>query len=165
MASDAETLVLMLGLEPHPEGGYYRELYRSDEQIPAAGLPGRYEGPRACSTGIYYLLRTGDRSRLHRVRSDELWHYYDGDPVTLHVLHEDGSHQRIILGPPPEGEGWQIAVRHDVWFGAETEGPAGYALVGCTVAPGFDYADFELADPDALLARFPQHAELIRRLS
>ena len=165
MASDAETLVRMLGLEPHPEGGYFRELYRSDDVIAAAGLPARYDGPRASSTGIYYLLGTADRSRLHRVRSDELWHHYDGDPVTLHLLHENGWHQRILLGPPPEGEGWQIAVPHGIWFGAETEGPAGYALVGCTVAPGFAYDDFELADPDALLARFPQHAHLIRRLT
>lgn len=165
MEHDAEALIRLLGLTPHPEGGHYRELYRSAEEHPAAALPARYGGARAYGTGIYYLLRAGERSRLHRIKSDELWHHYAGGPVVLHLLHGDGGYQRAVLGPPPRGDGWQIVVPHGVWFAAEVLDDAGYALVGCTVAPGFDYADFELADGAALRAQHPQHGALIERLT
>lgn len=162
---DAADLVRALNLEPHPEGGHYREVYRSSDTIPSWGLPARYDGPRACCTSIYYLLQSGQRSRLHRIRSDEIWHHYQGSPIALHLLRDDGSHERRIVGPPPQGQGWQVIIPHGVWFGAEVLDDAGYALLGCTVAPGFDYADFELADSAALLSRFPQHAALIQRLT
>ena len=165
MEHDAEAVIHLLGLTPHPEGGHYRELYRSAEEHPAAALPARYGGARAYGTGIYYLLRAGERSRFHRIKSDELWHHYAGGPVAVHLLHDDGTHQRMVLGPPPQGDGWQIVVPQGVWFAAEVLDDAGYALVGCTVAPGFEYADFELADGAALRARYPQHAALIARLT
>jgi len=165
MEHDAEAVIHLLGLTPHPEGGHYRELYRSAEEHPAAALPARYGGARAYGTGIYYLLRAGERSRFHRIKSDEIWHHYQGCPVALHLLHGDGGYQRAVLGPPPRGDGWQVAIPQGVWFAAEVLDDAGYALVGCTVAPGFEYADFELADGAALRARYPQHAALIDRLT
>jgi predicted cupin superfamily sugar epimerase len=156
----------VLGLRPHPEGGHYRETYRADKVLPAGFLPGRREGPRAVSTAIYFLLAAGERSRLHRIASDELWHFYAGTALTLYVLHRHGSLTRFTLGIRVErGEQPQACVPAGCWFGAAVEATDGYALVGCTVAPGFDFADLELAERDALLAGYPQHRAVIERLT
>ncbi|WP_348762052.1 cupin domain-containing protein [uncultured Salinisphaera sp.] len=163
--SAAET-VRALSLSPHPEGGHYRQTYCADEAIADDALPARYDGARAHATAIYFLLAAGEVSHLHRLASDEVWHFYRGTSLVVHVLAPDGRHVAHRLGHnTTHGEVCQLVVPRGHWFGAELAAPDGYALVGNTVAPGFDFADFELARADDLAAAFPQHAELIQRLS
>ena len=155
-----------LDLAPHPEGGYFRETYRSAETIEASHLPARFGGPRAHSTAIYFLLPCDQVSTLHRIKSDEVWHFYTGSVLTLTLIHPNGRLEAVRLGPDPErGEAFQAIVPAGCWYGAAVDDRSTYALVGGTVSPGFDFADFELADRAALLARFPQHREAIRRLT
>lgn len=145
-----------LGLEPHPEGGWYRETYRSVEFIPGRG--------RSLSTGIYFLLARGHFSAFHRIHSDEMWHAYDGDGVDVHVIAPDGSYDCLRLGSG-EGRVPQGVVPAGCWFASEVAAGGEFALVGCTVSPGFDFADFELADGERLAARYPGHAGLVQRLT
>lgn len=154
-----------LGLLPHPEGGYYRETYRSAEVTEQNGLPERFTGPRNFSTAIYFLLRSRDRSLFHRIKSDELWHHYAGSPLSLYVLNDQGlTHFR--LGPDPDnGESLQVAIPAGSWFGALVDREESYTLSGCTVAPGFDFADFEFADRNALLKTFPAHKRILELLT
>jgi predicted cupin superfamily sugar epimerase len=166
MARIAGTLIEKLRLLPHPEGGYYRETYRSADILPAAGLPTRYGAARAASTAIYFLLADDQRSTLHRLRSDEVWHFYAGSALLLSVIHPDGRLERITLGPDfDQGEAFQAVVPAGAWFGAEVSVAESYALVGCTVAPGFDFLDFETADRAALLTLYPGHRAVIQRLT
>jgi predicted cupin superfamily sugar epimerase len=155
-----------LNLIPHPEGGFYRETYRASESIPRAGLPERFHGDRSFSTAIYFLLRGSDISALHRLHQDEGWHFYDGSSMTVHVIKPSGAYAPIKLGRNIErGEQLQAVVPHGCWFGASVDDPDGFALVGCTVAPGFDFADFEMPGREQLLSLFPQHEAIIRRLT
>lgn len=166
--SDAAFWIEHLGLRPHPEGGYFRETYRAAERIAAAALPERFGGERAHATAIYFLLTCDAFSAFHRIRSDELWHFYDGDAVAVAVLDPegDGTLTTVRLGRDPgRGESPQIVVPAGTWFAAEVTSGGSFALVGCTVAPGFDFADFELADRGALLARYPRHQGAIERLT
>ncbi len=164
MTRDAEHWIRALRLEPHPEGGAFRETWRAAES--AAGLPGRFPGARAFGTAIYYLLRAGERSRLHRLRADEVWHLYDGGPLHLHLLVPGEGYRRLTLGHDVTGgESPQCLVPHGAWFGAEPAEGASFALAGCTCAPGFEYEDFELGSRDELLARFPGARALIERLA
>ncbi|MFI5351141.1 MAG: cupin domain-containing protein [Elusimicrobiota bacterium] len=159
----AEEAVARLGLVPHPEGGFYRETYRSPEVLPRAALPERFSGPRAVSTAILYLLPEGARSRLHRIASDELWHYHLGGPLEIVELTESGDVEKTILGPAfDRGEVLQKSVAAGRWFGARPSKGAGWCLAGCTVAPGFDFADFELGRRQELLAAYPSvRAEIL----
>ena len=154
-------------MQQHPEGGYFAETYRSAEQVPHAALPDRFGGDRSFSTAIYFLLESHQYSALHRIQADELWHFYTGSPLEVFVIHPASSELQIIrLGPNPEaGEVFQAVVPAGAWFGSRPVPGAAYSLVGCTVAPGFDFADFELAERAVLLAEFPQHEELIRQLT
>lgn len=161
MASTAAEWIAALGLLPHPEGGFYRETYRATEVIAAGHLPARFGGPRAHSTAIYFLLPGEQVSRLHRIKSDEVWHFYAGRALTLTLIHPDGRLEERRLGPGA----FQALVPAGCWYGAAVDDPAAYALVGGTVAPGFDFDDFELADRPDLLARFPQHHDTILRLT
>lgn len=159
-------LINTLGLQPHPEGGWYRESYRSTEIIPGKGLPGRFGGPRSFATAIYFLLDSESFSALHRIKSDEQWHFYSGSALTIHLIHDDGRYELIKLGQNLErGENFQAVVPHGCWFGATVDTPESYALVGCSVSPGFDFKDFEMAQRKSLKKNFPQHAELIDRLT
>jgi uncharacterized protein len=152
--------IRLLALDAHPEGGYYRETYRSAETISTAG------GSRAISTAIYFLLPGDQVSALHRIRSDEVWHFYAGSALTLFVLHPDGRPERARLGPDAAaGERFQMLVPSGCWYGAAVDDPASWALVGGTVAPGFDFADFELGGRAALTREFPQHRAVIERLT
>jgi uncharacterized protein len=166
MARTAAQWIVALGLAPHPEGGFYRETYRAGETVEAAHLPARFGGARAHSTAIYFLLPADQVSALHRIRSDEVWHFYAGDALTLTLLHPDGRLEERRLGPDLDrGERFQVIVPAGAWYGAAVDAGGAYALVGGTVAPGFDFADFELAERAALLARFPQHRAAILRLT
>lgn len=163
---DASYWIEHLRLMAHPEGGYFRETYRSKETVSHEALPERYAGARTFSTAIYFLLRGTDVSAFHRIQSDEGWHFYAGTGLTLHILTPEGSYRTVGLGPNSEaGEVFQAFVPAGCWFGATVNNPAGYALVGCTVAPGFDFADFEMATHDILLQHYPEHADLIERLT
>lgn len=161
-----DTLVNILSLTPHPEGGYFRETYRSTGEIPEAGLGSAYVGNRNYSTCIYFLLTSTEFSAFHRIQQDEIWHFYDGSPLRLHLLSETGEHSVYRIGKDLEkGEVPQFVVPGGHWFAAEVILPGSYSLVGCTVAPGFSFADFELASRKALTSRFPDKVEIIRKLT
>lgn len=162
----AEYWIEHLRLVPHPEGGHFRETYRAAESIAGAHLPARYGGARAHSTAIYFLLRAPEVSALHRIKSDEIWHFHAGGPLVVSAIRPDGERRDLTLGPDPDdGQTLQAMVPAGDWFGAALGPGAPYALVGCTVSPGFEFADFELADRRTLVARYPQHAALIQRLT
>ena len=155
-----------LSLARHPEGGYFQEIYRSDELISKDSLPDRYEGPRAFCTSIYFLLQSDEFSHLHRLKSDELWHFYSGSSLTVHLIEQTGDYSFVRLGNDIEkGEVFQTVIRAGTWFGAIVDNPRSYSLIGCTVAPGFNFADFELADREKLLDLYPKHASIINRLT
>jgi predicted cupin superfamily sugar epimerase len=162
----AKQWIERLQLRPHPEGGYYRETYRSHETIARAGLPGRFSGDRAFSTAIYFLLEGTDFSAFHRIKQDEVWHFYDGSAVIVHVVGPDGSYSTVTVGRDLQaGEVPQAVVRAGCFFAASVKDPRSYALVGCTVAPGFDFADFEMPGREHLCQLYPQHREIIQRLT
>ena len=166
MTKTAAYWIQKLNLQPHPEGGYFVETYRSAEFIKQSHLPSRFGGSRSFSTGIYFLVKGGEFSSLHRIQSDEMWHFYAGSRLTIFSIDLEGQLQVIHLGTNPEqGEVFQAVVSAGYWFGSTVDDPEGFALVGCTVAPGFDFADFELAQRNSLILQFPQHAELIQRLT
>ena len=161
-AATADEWIVRLALVRHPEGGWYRETYRAAERVEAAALPPRFGGGRVFSTAIYYLLRSGERSALHRIKSDEIWHHYAGDPVTLWLLEAPGAPREIRLGGDGEP---QALVPAGVWYGARIVDGGAYALLGGTVAPGFEFADFELADRAALFAGWPAQRAIIEDLT
>ena len=165
---DAARWIERLGLAPHPEGGWFRETYRAADTIPVGALPARFGGARNVSTAVYFLITRDAFSALHRIRSDELWHFYAGDPVTMTLLDGDGRGglTTVRLGRDLASDARpQVVVPAGAWFGAEVPAPGRFALVGCTVAPGFDFADFELAERGDLVGRYPQHRATIERLT
>ncbi len=164
-AITVQQLVSKFNLLPHPEGGYYRETYRSAESIPKHSLPGRFTGSRNFSTAIYFLLEEGNFSAFHRIQSDECWHFYAGGPLLVHVIHVTGEWETIKLGNDlAAGECFQYVVPAGCWFASEPAPGSTFSFVGCTVAPGFDFADFELADGGKLSKEFPPHEAMIKRL-
>ena len=165
----AQQVVALLGLAPLPEeGGHFRETYRADEPIAREALPARYTGPRPHGSAIYYLLRADTFSTLHRLRSDEIYHFYLGQPVEMLLLYPDGRDETLLLGPDiTAGQRVQVVVPRGVWQGSRLAQPApeGFALLGTTMAPAYDQADFELGKRESLLAGYPARAELIRALT
>lgn len=164
MSYKAEYFVNKLNLQPHPEGGYFAETYRSGETFPLPALPKQFNGDRTISTAIYFLLEGHQFSAFHRIKSDELWHFYYGVPLLVYIIEPDGTLNILKIGNDLEsGCNFQGTVEAGSWFASKPIKPDGFSLVGCTVAPGFDFADFELADEE-LIAEFPQHEVLIRSL-
>ena len=162
----AEFWVKQLDLTKHPEGGFFKEIYRSPGMISKDGLPDKYSGNKNYSTSIYFLLAGNEFSAFHRIRSDETWHLYEGDPIMIYQISEHGDYSEIILGPDFErGMIYQHTVPAETWFGAKVINPEGYSLAGCTVAPGFDFDDFEMGKRQDLLEKFPQHEEVIKLLT
>ena len=154
-----------LRLEPHPEGGHFRQTYRAERDIASEALPG-FSGARAASTAIYFLLEAGNFSAFHRLKSDEVWHFYLGTVVAVHVISTAGEYSKIRLGNDLDnGEVLQEVVKAGCWFASEVESAGGFALVGCTVAPGFDFDDFEMGNRAELVQRFPACEPIIRRLT
>lgn len=153
-------------MNTHPEGGYFVETYRASESIAQTALPARFKGERVFSTGIYFLLESHHISALHRIASDEMWHFYAGTALNIYVLDEDDTLEIIRLGNNPDrGEVFQAVVPAGKWFGSKPAEENTYSLVGCTVAPGFDFEDFEMKDRKALLQMFPQHEDIVTMLT
>ena len=162
-----QEIIARLNLTPLPgEGGWYRETYRSPERIAAGALPPRYGAARCFCTAIYYLLTPETVSAMHRVKSDEIFHFHLGDPVTMLQLHPDGTAAIVTLGTDiAAGQQLQAVVPAGTWQGAVLNEGGRFALMGCTVAPGYEFDDFELGRRSDLIGRFPQHAALIERLT
>lgn len=163
---DKNYWVEKLGLLPHPEGGFYKEVYRSNEIIPQAALPDRFTGDRVFLTSIYFLLDKEDFSAFHRIRQDEIWHFYTGTSLTIHIIDKDGDYSAIKLGLNiDDGEMPQVIVKAACFFAVEINDKSLFSLVACTVAPGFEFDDFEMPDKNKLLALFPQHRKIIKKYS
>jgi predicted cupin superfamily sugar epimerase len=164
-SSEAACWIARLNLAPHPEGGWYRQTYRSSLLLPNAALPG-YGGDRVAANTIYFLLSGDEFSALHRLRSDEVWHFYVGSPLVVHVIDSEGAYSQILLGSDPDaGQAFQAVVPGGCWFGSSLLHPGTFALVGCTVAPGFEFADFEMAKRRELLSLYPEQRDIITRLT
>lgn len=163
---DAKYWIEKLGLAPHPEGGYFRQTYKAELVLPKATLPPGFTGARAASTAIYFLLEGENFSAFHRLRSDEIWHFYAGGPLIVHVIEPQGKYSAIRLGCDPDaGQVLQAVVRAGCWFGSHVADWKSFAVVGCTVAPGFEYDDFEMGKRVELVAKYPQQREIIQRLT
>ena len=158
-----DTLIAQLGLEPHPERGYFRETYRASTVVQSSA----HGGARAASTAIYFLVTAKEPSTyLHRLLSDEVFHLYDGGPLEILRLFHDGTWDVARLGRDfKAGERPQVVVPAGTWFGTELAAGASHCLVGCTVAPGFEFRDFELAEGPELAVRYPGAADRIQRMS
>lgn len=166
-----QTVISKLGLQPHPEGGYYKETYRTEKQIPQNILGQPFKQSCAYSTAIYYLLESGQHSRLHKIASDEVWHFYSGQPLVVVEFNEDGlAKETIISNQLDAGHTPQHVVKAGHWFGAYTLATEkeDYSLVGCTVSPGFNFEDLIFLEGDYksnLLKIHPKHEKLINRLT
>lgn len=161
MSSEADSLISELQLTEHPEGGYYREYYRSDESFDANALPERYRSQRAYGTAIYFLLKAGQTSKFHRLSSDELWFFHSGDSVTVHLLSSASGCSILELGSENNFAG---LIPRNTYFAAEVNG-SNYSLVSCVVVPGFEFSDFELVKKSDMISMFPDHKALIARFS
>jgi predicted cupin superfamily sugar epimerase len=151
-------------LEPHPEGGYFKEIYRSQDICEKP--PSRFHGPRNFSTTIYYLLEGHQFSAFHRIKSDENWHFYDGDRLNIYIIDQDGRLLMESLGRNlDKKEKLQVVIPGGWWFAAQPEYETGYSLVGCTVAPGFDFSDFELGNRDELLEKYTSYQNIIEKFT
>lgn len=164
MTRSARDFIESLQLQPHPEGGYYRELYRSEKSLPATDFGIKGEGDRSFFTSIYFLLEKGNVSHFHKIQSDESWYFHAGGGIKLYELLPDGRGRSVLIGDSTESEGmFQYNVKAGNWFAAEVI-HGDFCLLGCAVAPGFDFRDFELASKDDLLNSHPGEAEWINRL-
>ncbi len=163
---DPYKTIELLGMQPHPEGGYYAEAYKTNGIIPALALTQTHHSFRPFMTSIYFLLLPGQVSRLHRLKSDEIWYFHAGNALDIHTIDEKGYYGKLSLGNEIEtGQKPQQAVSPGLWFGASLKDDSQAALVSCAVAPGFSFADFELGQKELLLQQFPQHHKIISRLT
>jgi predicted cupin superfamily sugar epimerase len=166
MMEKAEQYINKLHLMKHPEGGYFSLTYESGAVIKQAALPDGFLGDRKISTAIYFLLKGNQFSAFHRIKSDELWHFYDGCSLCIYVIHPDGRGETLMLGKDlANGYRFQQVVAAGCWFASKPIDHNGFSLCGCTVAPGFDFDDFEMGDHQRLLAQYPQHKKWIDDLS
>ena len=162
----ADYLINTLGLAAHPEGGYFKETYCSNIVAGKDALPERFTGNRSLVTAIYFLLKGNDFSAFHRLKSDELWHFYLGSPLTIWIIRPGGELETVKLGNLLEkDEVCQTTIPAGCWFGAKPNDSNSYSLVGCTVTPGFHFDDFELARRDELIRVYPDHEEIIKLLT
>ena len=166
MKFEIEKLVTSLELLPHPEGGFYKEVYRSSSVIPKDALPDDFSGDRNYCTSIYFLLTSENFSAFHRIKQDEIWHFYGGSSLSVHVIDQNGAYTEHKVGMDfSNGEQPQLVVPAGCWFASSVAEKDSYAFVGCTVAPGFDFEDFELADRTELTEEYPQYSSIIHRLT
>lgn len=155
-------LVSTLDLNKHPEGGFYKEVYRSEQSIDRTCLPSEFSGNRHYATSIYFMLTSESFSAFHRINQDETWHFYEGSPIELHTISPAGNHTKYIIGADlSNGQVYQLTVPAKYWFASKVIEEDSYSLVGCSVAPGFDFDDFELANRSTMIKSFPNHEALI----
>jgi predicted cupin superfamily sugar epimerase len=159
MVQTAAHWIKHLNLQPHPEGGLYREVFRSVNQVT---LLNAVAAKQAC-TSIYYLLEQDDFSGFHRIASDELWYFHKGEPLLIHSIDEDGRYIAQELSDQPGGN-LSVVITAGLWFASEIPSKTGFTLVSCAVAPGFEFSEFEMAEKEALIARYPQHTDLLKRM-
>lgn len=156
----AKEIIDLYQLAPHPEGGYYSETYRSTGEIDGSLLTPQLNGKRSYSTAIYFLLEKGQKSQLHRLQFDEIFHFYLGEPLSVWILYPDHRFEKITMGQDIlSGQQMQLVIPANSWFGAIPDG--NYSFIGCTLAPGFDFVDFELKDPKLLMDDYPSAREMI----
>lgn len=164
--NDANYYMTKLGMEPHPEGGFYKRTFESEEKTSDQELSVEFEGKRKLYTSIFFLLGSNDISHLHRLKSDELWYYHAGSPLTIHVIDENGNYKESKLGINlDEGEIPQVLVPKNSIFGSSVRDEDTFSLVGCMVSPGFEFQDFELFTQEELLSKYPQHRDVITKLA
>ncbi len=160
----AEYWIKHLNLKPHPEGGFFREIYRSHMEAHHKNLPYGYKGTRRFSTSIYYFLRSGDISRFHRLRSDEVWYFHYGSSVKIILINQEGKRYSKLLGPRPDrAEKPQVIIPAGTIFGAEITESNSFGLYGCMVTPGFEFDDFEIFSKEDLIQAYPKHADIIEK--
>ncbi len=166
MLNNADFWINKLELKPHPEGGFYKEVYRSPEQIKKEGLPERYKEDRSIFTTIYFLLKSNEVSKFHKLKSDEVWYYHAGSAIKILLLDEKGniSEQKLGLNLI-KGEVPQIFIPHQTYFAAKILENDSYSLVSCSVSPGFDFDDFDMPEQNELINQFPEHEEIIKKLT
>jgi uncharacterized protein len=163
---DPQFYISKLGLEPHPEGGYFRRTFESQEKTSDQELSVHFEGKRMLYTSIYFLLTSDDVSHFHRLQSDELWYYHAGSPLSIHMIDENGVYTEQKLGLDLEnGEVPQVLVPKNTIFGSSVNDKRTFSLVGCMVSPGFEYEDFELFTQEELLAKYPEQREIIMKIA
>lgn len=162
---NAESFIQQLQMQQHPEGGYYSPSYMSETVIQDGEIRTRFNDDRLLWTSIYFLLKEGEKSHFHRLKSDEMWYFHGGSPLTVHMIHPDGSYSEEKLGlNVVKGERPQVLVKQGTIFGSSMK-EEGFSLVGCMVSPGFDFADFELFERQELLEWYPQHEQVIHFLT
>lgn len=162
MNRTSAAIIKKLKLKKHPEGGYYSETYRSQISIKKNHLPEKFGSDRNIKTSIYFLLNGNSFSAFHRLKADEVWHFYSGVPLNIYIIQKSGKLKKIILG---KNHLYQVVIKAEQWFAAEVTEPKFYSLVGCTVSPGFDYRDFEMGEEEKLIKLYPSHKKLIERLT
>ena len=163
---DADYWIQKLSLSQHPEGGYFKETFIASDIINTDNLQRNYKGPRKAYTTIYFLLRSNQISLLHRLKSDELLNYHFGSPLTIHIIDPNGNYCEKKLGLNPDnGESFHIIIKAGCWFGSTVDEKNSYSLIGCFVSPGFDYIDFELAEREELIKKYPEHSSIIKKLT
>jgi predicted cupin superfamily sugar epimerase len=166
MKESPEYWIRNLNLKQHPEGGFFSETYRSDETFDGNVFSEKFTGQRSLSTAIYFLLKGNQISQFHRLKSDELWHFYYASSLTVHTIDQAGTYFTICLGSDHEkGEVFQTVIKKGIWLGATVNNIESFSLVGCTLSPGFDFKDFELADQKNMLEKYPQHELIIKKLT
>ncbi len=162
----AQDIIQKFNLLEHPEGGYYIETYRSEGIINNENLSDHFDGDRNYCTAIYFLLTSDKFSAFHKINQDEMWHFYSGSAIKLHMIAPDGTYSNVIIGNNLlSNEVPQFVVPAQYWFAVEVMDENSFAFTGCTVAPGFDFRDFVLPKKEALIALFPQHSDVITRLT
>ncbi|MCK4678523.1 MAG: cupin domain-containing protein [Bacteroidales bacterium] len=164
---NAEQWIKELDMSPLPEeGGWFKEVYRSDEFIPKNSLPDRFQGKRTFSTSIYYLLKSDEFSAFHRIKQDEIWHFYEGSSLTIHIIDQSGTYKQIKLGRDfDSGECFQATIDKENLLAATVKKQGSFSLIGCTVAPGFEFEDFEAPNRSQLLELYPEHKVVITKLT
>ncbi len=162
----SDELISHFKMEKHPEGGYYKESFKSNGTLPQSALPSQIKGDRLWSSAIYFLLCNQEKSKLHKIAFDEVWHFYLGDPIVVVEIEPDGNVKETILGPDfIAGQKLQHVVPGGRWFGSYLPEGSQFAFVGCTVAPGFDFRDFEMGDKHTLLELYPDAKQIIEKLT
>lgn len=158
----AEYWIQSLGLLKHPEGGWYKEVYRNPENIKKESLPERFSGDRSFSTSIYFLLKSGELSAFHRIKQDEIWYFHEGAPLTIYVIDENSKYFELHLGNSIKNNCQpQVVVKSGWLFAAKVDNENSYTLTGCSVAPGFDFEDFDMPEREKLLGLYPGYKNII----